>query len=125
MGYSCAAKADYVLNTFRGDGESSNTWRGPDGREYFYEVGRENRDGAITGSVWCMDGYRKGSFRIARDGRIERAPCGLKDRLSEVVGIANYLKAHEPREAWAYACAFDGIEPGASFVVFSPENPYA
>jgi len=31
----------------------------------------------------------------------------------------------EVRLAWFKACNYDGIHPRSSFVVFSPENPYA
>ncbi len=29
------------------------------------------------------------------------------------------------RRLWRRACAYDGIDPSTSFVVFSKENPYA
>mgnify|MGYP001612381944 CR=1 FL=1 len=127
MGYSMTAKAAMVMDTFKGDGASANVWTYR-GQEYFWERGRENRDGAMTGSVISMTGYRKGSYKIAADGHIERAPCGLRERLNETVGLANYYKAHEPRVAWEYACQFDGIPREAwssPFICFSPENPYA
>jgi len=48
------------------------------GRTYFYEIGRENGDGAITGTVLEDLGYntarRIGSFRISPTGEITRFP---------------------------------------------------
>ena len=61
MGYGCTAKAGMVMDTFRGDGGSSNVWHYK-GVEYFWEQGRENADGAITGSVWTTTGYCKGKL---------------------------------------------------------------
>ena len=124
MGYSCTAKAAMVLDTFHGGGEVSNTWTWK-GTEYFYEQGRENQDGAITGTIWSMSGRRKGSFRISPDGIVERAPHGMRTCLSERDGLAMYLKLHEPGEAWRKACEWDQVDPSEKFVVFSPDNPYA
>jgi hypothetical protein len=62
------------------------------GTTYFLEQGREQRDGAITGTVWKMttssvndDGIevkhceKSGSFRIDHDGTVKRYPAGLKN----------------------------------------------
>jgi hypothetical protein len=55
----------------------SNTWE-KRGVRYFYEVGRENADGSITGTVWKMVGEngarRSGSFRIDNAGTVVRGP---------------------------------------------------
>lgn len=57
------------------------------GDAYFYEVGRENSDGAVTGSVWRFLGrfdapsstcQRAGTFRVNPDGSVARWPVGLK-----------------------------------------------
>ena len=52
------------------------------GSRYFYDTGREQRDGAITGSVFRMSAYghatRVGSFRIEPDGTVARYPQGLR-----------------------------------------------
>lgn len=128
MGYSAAAAAISVLNTFTTEDATSNTWT-YSGKSYFYEVGKENRDGAVTGSVWRVfsDGRaeRAGSFRIEPNGAITRAPFGLGHRLDRKRAHAAFVASLSPQEKWARACDFDGIEPSASFVVFSPENPYA
>jgi len=63
---------------------SSNSWES-DGRTYFAEQGRENEDGAVTGSVYRMlsDGRarRVGSYRVEPDGRVSRwASVSASDR---------------------------------------------
>lgn len=85
MGYSCNAASGYALDYIRDEvslklpAGSSNGM--PDGG--FYEVGRENADGAITGTVWkpwAEDPSRvvkRGGFRIEPDGTVSRFP-GLK-----------------------------------------------
>ncbi len=85
MGYSCTANASLTLEGImnqRSDTSSSNTWEHENGFVYFYDVGRENRDGAITGSVWKVlkNGNAKpsGNFRIEPDGSVTRFPCLTK-----------------------------------------------
>ena len=84
MGYSCTAAAHKTLErllevaTRLGPVDnSSNTWEFK-GHRYFYEQGRENADGAITGTIFVMldEGRCKpaGSLRINPDGKIVRAP---------------------------------------------------
>ena len=85
MSYSCTSRADAVLKVisdaiYEKNG-SQNTWT-KDGNEYFYEVGRENSDGSITGRVWLLKGqlaYPKGSFKIDSDGALIRFPHLSKD----------------------------------------------
>ena len=58
------------------------------------QIGREQSDGAITGSVYLlldnpdMEGqylaYKKGSFRIEPSGIATRFPAGLNDLLAGV-----------------------------------------
>lgn len=72
MGYSCTKAADDTLAMIReAFASKSNDWYEKE-RHYFYEIGKENRDGAITGAVWTMEGYKKGGFRIEPDGTISR-----------------------------------------------------
>jgi hypothetical protein len=82
MGYSCAAMASLVLdgimkNVDR-DGKSQNVWS-HNGEKYMWERGRENADGAITGTVYRFvnDGeiLPVGGFRIEHDGNINRFPA--------------------------------------------------
>ncbi len=91
MGYSCSTKAANKLEAMfkrKVTGcKSNNGWIGTKGYYCFYERGRENSDGAITGSVYRSDaGNEKsaesgnfrchfiGSFRIEPDGTIKRFP---------------------------------------------------
>lgn len=85
MGYSCTAQAsnreqEWGEVCFAQTG-TTNNYQTKTGR-YFFVVGDEQRDGAITGSTWKVDkeGYAKpsGSFRIEADGTVSRWPTGLK-----------------------------------------------
>ena len=86
MGWSCNADAGRTLDAWRAlcveSTNGSNTWETKRGM-YFYEVGRENDDGAITGTVMRMIGSGKcrsaGSFRINPDGTVARGPALLKE----------------------------------------------
>lgn len=82
MGYSCSYAANEALKFILKSvcyPLSNNTWK-YDGNEYFFERGRENRDGSITGTVYSFleDGshVRKvGSVRIEKNGAITRFPA--------------------------------------------------
>ena len=80
MGYSCTAVADTVLDfilnnlTKNVSNGTSNGWFN-NANEYFFEQGRENQDGAITGQVWRklnQSAYRAGSVRIEPNGTVTR-----------------------------------------------------
>ena len=85
MGYSCTQKANLVLDQLAiqlraasgREIETSNGFRWED-YDCFWEIGREQADGAITGTVWHVldDGraMKSGSFRIDPDGKIARFP---------------------------------------------------
>ena len=103
MGYSYTAKAGFVLDALgvilRGQNPSSNMIEKTGG---FWETGREQPDGAITGTVWRpweKDPSRvvnAGSFRIEPDGRISRFPGTTKaERMAaESVGATEYTKRY-------------------------------
>lgn len=101
MGWSCSKAANDALKPLddlcRETTGSSNTWKTADGREFFFETSRrEYPDGAITGEViemgpptHCGDarctecfgarsGRKVGTFKIAGDGSLERAPAVMK-----------------------------------------------
>lgn len=90
MGYSCSAKADEALESLRDMLQAGNqnlpcnVWIGTGGEKHFYEIGREQADGAITGAVWKFlpdNSARKiGAFRIEPNGRIERFPSTTADQ---------------------------------------------
>jgi len=78
MGYSCTAKAHFTMDGIDSclDKINANKFK-HNNNEYFYEIGKENSNGAITGTIWKIDGdycKRVGSFRINRDGKIIRFP---------------------------------------------------
>ncbi len=84
MSYSCTMVASYVLEAiqarFGKEGESSYSNRLANGG--FHERGKENKDGAITGTIYMpvKDAekaalgfvYKAGSFRIEPTGKITR-----------------------------------------------------
>jgi len=79
MGYSCSAKASLTLKAI----ERREAYRADSfDQKYFIEIGKENKDGSITGTVWelffdnniqrrCK---KKGGFKIDKEGRIVRFP---------------------------------------------------
>src|ERR1700739_3406838 len=83
MGYSCRRDAQDTLSVishrFATDG-NPNVWTigTVERKQYFFERGQENHDGAITGTLMVMlpgDFCRSvGSVRIGPDGTIERFP---------------------------------------------------
>ena len=98
MGYSCNAISDLVLDAMIkvmqdcGPHKCSNAWV-VDGVEYFYEIGREQEDGSITGTVMELSNAHKvGSFKISHDGKVVRFPTSRKvhrDK-AQIVGHADY-----------------------------------
>ncbi len=87
MGYSCRAEAGSTLDKIsakcRAQGGSSNQYTDPKtGKSYFYEVGRENSDGRITGSVHLMSPNgtcrQSGTFCISPEGVVVRGPAWMK-----------------------------------------------
>lgn len=94
MGYSCTKIASLTHQALLkilqeteqnpNNPTSSNMWM-KKGVEYFDERGRENDDGAITGSVYQSNGSTcrfKGSYKINADGTIARFPTSsAKQRL--------------------------------------------
>lgn len=82
MGYSCTVRASHAVDILgrhcvKQTG-SQNVWHHRNQR-YFWERGRENHDGAITGTVHRFTAenmaVRVGSFRIEPDGRVARFPA--------------------------------------------------
>lgn len=86
MGYSCTADASHALGLLRHaftDGTTGNGLR-IGAFKGFYEVGKEQADGAITGTVFEDVGIgfsRKcGSFRVEPDGYVSRFPCTTRNQ---------------------------------------------
>ena len=83
MSYSCSALAMDTVDALKaqfqeGEGKvvASNGWK-KNGTEYFMEIGKEHRDGAVTGQVHKIKAgfcYPAGSFRVEPNGTIKRFP---------------------------------------------------
>lgn len=81
MSYSCTTRANAVLDRIsemcRDQSGFSNVWYKGE-RKFFFEVGREQSDGSITGSVMEFVGEnaaaRKGNFRIEPNGAMPYFP---------------------------------------------------
>lgn len=53
MSWSCTFFANETIQIIRNSlSTGGNSWIGNNEKEYFFEIGRENIDGAITGSVF-------------------------------------------------------------------------
>jgi len=114
MGYSCTAIANLTLESLQGlirSGESANCFIDKNGKERFWEIGRENTNGSITGSIFIFTdddskgsrtnrlAYPKGSFKINQHGKIERF-SGITKAVrekAELHGLCKYLYNLEPR----------------------------
>lgn len=93
MGYSCRSEANdtlAILGILLCGGENRNRWE-EKGKKHFYEIGKEQADGAITGSIWVHSRtdeagneyyQRSSTFRINPDGRLARGPKSWKTALS-------------------------------------------
>jgi hypothetical protein len=109
-GYSCTQAADHMLGVIRhtfGSKDSSNVLI-LSGERYFYERGRENADGAITGTLMLMlpNDYARnaGSYKIAADGTIVRFPKLTAVQRKECENIFRDLSARNPQllSAWSH-----------------------
>ena len=85
MGWSCARDAGCRLDAISAEcllcSKMTNQWT-TKGDTYFYEVGREQRDGSITGTIFLHlpDGKcrKSGSFKINPDGSWCRGPAWMR-----------------------------------------------
>jgi len=69
----------------------ADSWIAPDGEAYFAEIGHQQPDGAVTGSVFVfvertpdkMGGAcrRVATFRIEPDGTLARGPSAFREAL--------------------------------------------
>lgn len=108
MGYSCSALAslvcDAILVQLQSAGNTQNTSNGwtIEGKDYFFERGRENGDGAITGCVYGPSikgpgfAHKVGSVRIDSEGHIIRwATSNATQRnVAELAGKADYERRY-------------------------------
>ncbi len=90
MGYSCSYEADITMDAITKSPEfrCANGWIGDDKVNYFFEIGKENIDGAMTGSVYKSNsGKRVGGFKIASNGRLisfPHLPKNIKNRINKL-----------------------------------------
>lgn len=111
MGYSCAAVASFaqdammrLLQEAHGDMGSGNAW-GPSRDHYsFFERGREQADGSVTGTVWRVGpdglGRRAGSVKIDHHGNVVRWPGSTATMRAEARRLADlrYMTTfHRPK----------------------------
>ena len=99
MGYSCSAMASLVLDGIMSNvshvNNCSNVWSYKN-VAYMYERGREQNDGAITGTISkftdpnCTMAVRVGSFRIEGDGMITRFPGTSKNAKNSAIFWASF-----------------------------------
>jgi hypothetical protein len=109
MGYSCTRDASLALGCVRhifGDPKQGNVLS-IKGKQYFFERGRENADGAITGTVFLMlpgDMARKaGTFRIEPDGTVRRFAGLSATNREEATNTFRDMSARNPQlmHSWA------------------------
>jgi len=109
MGYSCTVNANNTLGViehmFATDGNPNIlTIRG---RQYFFERGREQEDGAITGQLMhmlpgdCCE--RAGSVKIAADGSIIRFPALTSTEKREAMCTVAEMGARNPQRLREWA----------------------
>jgi len=109
MGYSCSAAAsmtqEAMFAELEADGlsTSGNGWK-HNGQDYFLEQGREQADGAITGTVYKVKNelcYRVGGVRIEPNGLITRWPCVPREyfKRAQAIGAARFIQAYGERQA--------------------------
>jgi len=118
MGYSCSARANKVVDQVEALSEFDR--HSPD-YKYILQVGQENKDGAITGTVyeftsgWFTDKdfhqkrtcKKKGTFRVEPDGTITRF-AGVSKRLFGVLtiaGIEAFDREFSYVRGWNYVCS--------------------
>src|ERR1700733_5435331 len=110
MGYSCTKDAANMLGVigrmFATDGNPNILTIGKD--QYFFERGKEQEDGAITGSLFvCLpdDFARKvGNVRIEPDGTLTRFPHLRMVEKEEIRNTFADMSARNPQLLSAWAC---------------------
>lgn len=109
MGYSCTVDAGNMLGViehfYATKGNPNILTIGA--HQYFFERGREQEDGAITGQLMLMlpgDYCQKaGNVRIAPDGTLVRFARIPRTDKQEIISIYNDMQARNPQllRQWA------------------------
>jgi hypothetical protein len=109
MSYSCNAIAGLVYDEMivqlqsasSCETETQNSWE-HNGVRYFAEIGREQNDGAVTGTVWqfLADGKhvrKAGSFRVNPGGKVSRWPTSTQSQrwTAQQAGSAKYQERYK------------------------------
>lgn len=129
MGYSCTAKASYVSEALlvqlqagtEFENKNQNSWS-RNSRSYFFEIGREQPDGSVTGIVWALNADGKtcrkaGSAKIAADGSIPYFPTSTRAHRESAV-TTGLIKFHEVFGGrWEDGKVLYGLVGDAKFVV--------
>ena len=118
MGYSCTKDADEMLGLIRhqfNNGKYSNglVIRSPradsytSGHSYFYEVGKEQIDGSITGTLFQnvdeSHARRVGSFKINAKGSLARFPRIRRDMMTSMYFIMLEIQRTDPHRLSSYS----------------------
>jgi hypothetical protein len=109
MGYSCTKDAKNMLGVI---GRMFATDGNPNvltikGTQYFFERGREQFDGSITGGLYQIlsddDCRRVGTVKIAIDGSIDRFPKLNRADKQEAESTLHDMEARNPQllSAWS------------------------
>ena len=129
MGYSCSAKASSVYDNMLEQLQAASATSEPlvgngwaiGGQMYFAEIGKEQHDAAITGTVHIHIGHnhcrKHGSFRIDSHGRIARWPTSTKAQ-REAAMTAGLIKYHQRfKTGWNNDAVLCSLIGNAQFVV--------
>ena len=113
MGYSYSTKAGLVQDAImvqlkaasNREIDQSNAWENK-GSDHFFENGREQHDGAITGTVWRINKsvacdkqtcHKVGSAKIDRLGKVVRWPTSTKAmrESAETCGLIEFTRIYQ------------------------------
>jgi len=108
VSYSCRVEAaetlEVILRTVCTGGRWGTSWIDEAGREYYFEEGKPQKDGAITGSIYreveVGSGRfrRSGSIRIGPDGYLERGPGRWRE-----AAVARHRELDHDYQRWGAA----------------------
>jgi hypothetical protein len=105
MGYSCTVDASNMLGVINKMCGLKDGWLHINGKKFFFERGRENADGAVTGTLMMdlgNDYCRKaGNVRINADGTIARFP-GLTAKDKDEAHRLLRTTSHDLLRTWSY-----------------------
>lgn len=97
MGWSCGRDAGARLDSIsKRCNINQNSWRDDKGNRFFYETGREQRDGAICGTIYKYTSEthakKSSTFRIESNGRVSRGPAFFRKEFFLITIISEGTK---------------------------------